>query len=60
MNGQISLFEFIDPPKENLPLPLPCDDCGYQVQGCCDYPIAPEDYCVLGDKWIKKDKCEQG
>lgn len=31
---------------------MPCDTCGYIKQGCCDYPCTPDDYCVLGDKWI--------
>ena len=31
---------------------LPCDTCGYIKQGCCDYPCTPDDYCVLGNKWI--------
>lgn len=33
---------------------LPCDSCGYCVQGCCDYPFTPDDYCVLGDKCIPR------
>ncbi len=31
---------------------FPCDDCGYDVKGCCDYPETPDDYCVCGDKKI--------
>ena len=38
--------------------PLPCDTCGYIKQGCCDYPCTPDDYCVLGDKWIPTKKGE--
>lgn len=50
--GQISLFDiFVPPKKEDV---LPCDFCGYQVQGCCDYPCTPDDYCVLGDKKIPR------
>lgn len=52
--GQISLFDLIEPPpQEEL---LPCDTCGYIKQGCCDYPCTPDDYCVLGDKWIPVTK----
>lgn len=43
--GQISLFNSV--PKEEI---FPCDTCGYQIQGCCDYPCTSDDYCVLGDK----------
>lgn len=50
--GQISLFILTHKKDE----PLPCDSCGYQVQGCCDYPVTPDDYCVLGDKKIVKVK----
>lgn len=31
---------------------LPCDDCGYDNNGCCNYPDTPDDYCVMGDKQI--------
>ena len=31
---------------------FPCDDCGYDVKGCCDYPETPDDYCVCGNKKI--------
>lgn len=50
--GQISLFDIIEPPKAQEQ--LPCDNCGYIVQGCCDYPCTPDDYCILGDKWIPR------
>lgn len=29
---------------------FPCDDCGYDKHGCCNYPDAPDDYCVMGNK----------
>lgn len=52
MKGQMSLFDFIEPPPEEEL--LPCDSCGHQVQGCCNYPCTPDDYCVLGDKKIPR------
>lgn len=54
VQGQISLFDIeprLEPEPENI-LCLPCDTCGYDVQGCCDYPVTTDDYCILGDKWI--------
>ncbi|MDF2485662.1 MAG: hypothetical protein K0R46_1830, partial [Herbinix sp.] len=30
---------------------LPCDTCGREIQGCCDYPNTEDNYCVNGDKW---------
>lgn len=51
--GQINLFDILVPPRAEL---LPCDSCGHLVQGCCDYPVTPDDYCVLGDKKIPKVK----
>lgn len=30
---------------------LPCDTCGWDVQGCCNYDSSEDDYCVKGDKW---------
>jgi predicted nucleic acid-binding Zn-ribbon protein len=29
---------------------FPCDDCGYDRHGCCNYPDTPDDYCVMGNK----------
>lgn len=29
---------------------FPCDDCGYDEHGCCNYPDTPDDYCVMGNK----------
>lgn len=52
--GQLSIFDFIERP-EPIEDHLPCDTCGYDVKGCCDYDyINNNDYCVLGDKWIPK------
>lgn len=31
---------------------LPCDNCGYDDNGCCNYPDTPGNYCVMGDKKI--------
>ena len=31
---------------------FPCEDCGHDKHGCCDYPDTPDDYCVCGDKKI--------
>ncbi len=33
-------------------LDFPCDGCGYDKNGCCNYPETKDDYCVLGDKNI--------
>ncbi len=34
---------------------LPCDTCGYDVQGCCDYDN--EDmHCVCGDAWKPREQ----
>ena len=53
--GQMSLFDFIDEPKPVDEWALPCDTCGHDIKGCCDYDyINNHDYCVLGDKWIPK------
>lgn len=35
---------------------FPCDNCGYDDNGCCDYPDTPDDYCICGDKQIPKDE----
>lgn len=31
---------------------FPCDGCGYDKHGCCNYPDTPDDYCVMGNKKI--------
>ena len=31
---------------------FPCDSCQHDVNGCCDYPDTPDDYCVMGDKQV--------
>lgn len=56
MDGQISFIDILYPEVHE---PLPCDNCGYDVIGCCDYPDTPEDYCVLGDKWKPKNVTKQ-
>ena len=33
---------------------LPCDTCGHDKDGCCNYDDTPDDCCVVGDKWIPK------
>ncbi len=33
-------------------LDFPCDGCGYDKNGCCNYPETKDDYCVLGDKRV--------
>lgn len=55
IEGQMSLFDFIEKPKEKDPYLLPCDTCGYDIKGCCAYENI-DDYCVLGDKWIPKEE----
>lgn len=35
---------------------FPCEDCGYDEKGCCNYPETPDDYCVCGDKQIPKNE----
>lgn len=53
--GQMSIFEFIPYPEPKTQWELPCDTCGHDIKGCCDYDyINNHDYCVLGDKWIPK------
>lgn len=37
---------------------LPCDNCGYDDNGCCNYPDTPDDYCVMGDKQIPATPAE--
>lgn len=56
ISGQMSLFDFIEKPKEKEQDLLPCDTCGYDIRGCCAYDyIKNHDYCRLGDKWIPKE-----
>ena len=53
--GQMDIFDFIDKPEIKDQWELPCDTCGHDIKGCCDYDyIKNHDYCVLGDKWIPK------
>lgn len=56
IEGQMSIFDFIEKPKEQEQDFLPCDTCGHDIKGCCDYDyLANHDYCRLGDKWIPKE-----
>ncbi len=45
--------EIFNEVKENeVKKTFPCDNCGYDDNGCCNYPDTPDDYCVMGDKQI--------
>lgn len=45
--------EIFNEVKENeVKKTFPCDDCGYDKHGCCNYPDTPGNYCVMGDKKI--------
>lgn len=46
-------FREVEKQPESQASTLPCDDCGYDNKGCCNYPDTPDDYCVLGDKHIE-------
>ena len=35
---------------------FPCDDCEYDIQGCCDYDEPLGRYCVLGSAFKPKKK----
>ena len=35
---------------------FPCDNCGYDEKGCCNYPETPDDFCVMGDKQVPVTK----
>lgn len=48
MNYQMHLFDFIERPKTGFP----CDDCIYDIKGCCNYPDTKDDFCVMGDKRV--------
>lgn len=41
---------------EKVEAELPCEACGHDINGCCDYPDSPDDYCVMGDKQIPKEE----
>ena len=58
IEGQMSLFDFIPEPDPQPKWHLPCDTCGYDVKGCCDYDYHSGSYCVLGDKWKPKEQKE--
>lgn len=51
----VELLAVLERQDENTDT-LPCDNCVYDKNGCCDYPNTAEDYCVMGDKQIPK-KC---
>lgn len=57
IEGQMSLFDFsaFYTAKE-VDIEIKCDSCGRVVKGCCDYTNTPDDYCVLGNKWIPRVK----
>ena len=57
IDGQMSLFDFSTfHTEKEVDIEIPCDTCGRLVKRCCDYPDTPDDYCVLGDKWIPRVK----
>ena len=58
LDGQMSIFDFIPEPKPVNEYALPCDTCGYDVKGCCDYDYHQGDFCRLGDKWKPKEEPE--
>jgi hypothetical protein len=37
---------------------LPCNTCGHDINGCCDYDDE-NDWCELGSAWIPKEDTEQ-
>lgn len=55
IEGQMSLFDFIPEPDPQPKWHLPCDTCRHDVKGCCDIDYHSGSYCVLGDKWEKKE-----
>lgn len=38
------------------PSDFPCDNCGYDEKGCCNYPETPDNFCVMGDKQVPVTK----
>ena len=56
IKGQMSLFDFMPKPAPVDGWALPCDTCGYDVNGCCNYDYHQGDYCRLGDKWKPKEE----
>ena len=46
--------------QDKQPSDFPCDNCGYDEKGCCNYPETPDDYCVMGDKQVPTTKEESG
>jgi len=49
-DGQMTIFDFIENPEG-----LPCDDCIYNDNGCCDYSTK-NNVCVEGDRQLKKSE----
>lgn len=39
---------------EEATFDFPCDTCGHDIQGCCDYDTK-DLYCTMGDAWIPKE-----
>lgn len=57
MDGQITLFDIFPQIRpKNIEL-LPCDNCEYEIKGCCSYNTK-YDFCVLGNKQRKKKEVE--
>jgi hypothetical protein len=56
VDGQPEAVNDTQEPENTVDEPdIPCDTCGYEVQGCCDYTNTEDDYCVLGSKWKQRD-----
>jgi hypothetical protein len=53
IEGQLSIFDSIQRSEPITKDDLPCDTCGHDIKGCCDYN-SKYDYCVMGNKWIPK------
>lgn len=49
----IEQFNLFDKIKEQLS-DFPCDNCKYDVLGCCNYNDTTDDYCVMGDKQVPR------
>lgn len=51
-DGQMNIFDFLESPHKS---DLPCDDCIYCDNGCCDYDTKNM-YCVEGDRQLRKSE----